>query len=99
VKTDSEDLRLRTTALSITSLLLLLNHQSVLAADVMITESGIPFLSVKSPFCAQFESIGGITSSSHCPSPKDGFIDILPSGCHHIHFLIPLFCYHILLII
>jgi hypothetical protein len=44
-------------------------------------ERGILFLSVKSPFCAWFDSISRIISSCHRP-PKGDFIEILSSDCH-----------------
>ena len=58
-----------------------LNVMSVLAEETT-ADSGMPFLSVKSPFCAQFASVsGGIASCGHRPTKGD-FIDMLSRACH-----------------
>jgi hypothetical protein len=64
------------TALSMTSVT---DFMSGLFADVMIAESGILFLSVKSPFCAYLASISMIVSSHIYP--KGDFMDMLSSDC------------------
>jgi hypothetical protein len=66
---------------------------SCLFADVTTADSGIPFLSVKSPFCLTlFASMGGITFD-HRPSPNGDFMDMLSIDCHHVHLILFLLSY------
>jgi hypothetical protein len=70
-----------TTALSITSVTAFISR---VFADLMTANMGIPFLSVKSPFCARFVPVCGV-STGHRP-PKGDFMDMLSRDCH-IHLI------------